>query len=321
MTQRVEKRKQIFKIRDSQITVFAEALVDDVTGEIVSDFELDDAAIKLAMDKYRQQNGTLYPEEIVGFRKKLGLSQRQFAKFIGIGPASIARYEMGAIPSESINNLLKQLIQDKSTLLNFFENNEEKLKKSEIESVSNYLQTAVNTEIGEPIQTAYLDITSNKLPNLEDGFNSFDFEKYKNVILFFLSNDENLSKFKLNNLLFYADFSYFGTNSISITGAVYYKNHFGFAPKNYELLLDAMENERLIDIFPTENYLGENIKLLDSPDIGILNNEELKALEKVRQKFQNFDNQKIIEYSERREVWKNSELREAIDYQPLFELE
>jgi ABC-type oligopeptide transport system substrate-binding subunit len=82
-----------------------------------------------------------------------------------------------------------------------------------------------------------------------------------------------------------------------------------------------MENERLIDIFPTENYLGENIKLLDSPDIGILNNEELKALEKVRKKFQNFDNQKIIEYSERREVWKNSELREAIDYQPLFELE
>ncbi len=47
------------------------------------------------------------PEEIKEIRGRYGLSQKSFALLLGIGPASIVRYEQGATPSKANANLIR----------------------------------------------------------------------------------------------------------------------------------------------------------------------------------------------------------------------
>lgn len=46
-------------------------------------------------------------QEIKDIRNRYGLSQKSFALLLGIGPASIVRYEQGAIPSKANANLIR----------------------------------------------------------------------------------------------------------------------------------------------------------------------------------------------------------------------
>lgn len=50
---------------------------------------------------------TMTPEEIKGIRAQYGLTQKSFALLLGIGTASMARYEQGAQPSKANANLIR----------------------------------------------------------------------------------------------------------------------------------------------------------------------------------------------------------------------
>lgn len=50
---------------------------------------------------------TISAEEIKQIRGKYGLSQRSFAQLLGIGPASMVRYEQGTVPSKANTNLIR----------------------------------------------------------------------------------------------------------------------------------------------------------------------------------------------------------------------
>lgn len=47
----------------------------------------------------------LTPQDIKDIRAKYGLSQRSFARLLGLGEASLARYEKGQKPSRANANL------------------------------------------------------------------------------------------------------------------------------------------------------------------------------------------------------------------------
>ena len=50
---------------------------------------------------------SITPEEIKEIRTRYGLSQKSFALLLGIGPASIVRYEQGAKPTKANANLIR----------------------------------------------------------------------------------------------------------------------------------------------------------------------------------------------------------------------
>ena len=50
---------------------------------------------------------TISAEEIKEIRGRYGLSQRSFAQLLGIGPASMGRYEQGATPTKANANLIR----------------------------------------------------------------------------------------------------------------------------------------------------------------------------------------------------------------------
>ena len=49
----------------------------------------------------------LTPQEIKDIRAKYGLSQKSFARILGLGEASVARYEAGQTPSKANANLIR----------------------------------------------------------------------------------------------------------------------------------------------------------------------------------------------------------------------
>lgn len=65
---------------------------------------------RLLSDKYRAAHSLLTSEQIRALRKGFGETQEQFAKRLGVGIASVKRWEMGKIQDERSN----QLILDKT---------------------------------------------------------------------------------------------------------------------------------------------------------------------------------------------------------------
>src|SRR5260370_37911858 len=57
---------------------------------------IDDEADRQISAAFRRQAGLLAPEEIRQGRDKLGLTQKQFANLLGVGEATVSRWETGA---------------------------------------------------------------------------------------------------------------------------------------------------------------------------------------------------------------------------------
>ncbi len=111
-------------IRGHEIEITAPARFDDRTHEVIPDLELDDQAVKLALEKFRKIYDVVSPEQMKALRKKWHLSQRKFAKVLGWSSSTVALYEAGAVPTNGNNRLLKILIKDDKVMKEFIEDSQ-----------------------------------------------------------------------------------------------------------------------------------------------------------------------------------------------------
>lgn len=94
-------------VRGESYTVFVPAMACPQCGEIVLDAR-QGAAYSLAItDAYRRAHHLLTSTEIKAARERLGLTQQQFADHVGVGVASIRRWEAGALQDESSDKLIR----------------------------------------------------------------------------------------------------------------------------------------------------------------------------------------------------------------------
>ena len=63
---------------------------------------------RLLADKYRAAHGLLTSNAIKTRRERLGMSQARFAEYLGVGLASIKRWEMGKIQDRRSNSVIKR---------------------------------------------------------------------------------------------------------------------------------------------------------------------------------------------------------------------
>ena len=60
-------------------------------------------------DAYRQTQGLLTSEEIRAARARLDMSQQEFADYLGVGVASVKRWEWGQVQEKSMDKLMRLL--------------------------------------------------------------------------------------------------------------------------------------------------------------------------------------------------------------------
>lgn len=101
-----------YTINGYEYKVTAPALFDSDTNELLPDKELDNKAVEIARQLYRDDMGFISPNDLKKYRAKVGLSQRNLAELTGLSPNTIALYEAGAFPTVANNRLLKSLINN-----------------------------------------------------------------------------------------------------------------------------------------------------------------------------------------------------------------
>lgn len=93
--------------RGDEFTVKAPAMVcNNCKWTTVTDAQADELA-RITADEYRRRHGLLTSAEIVALRTKLKLSQRAFAKFLGVGDASVKRWETGFVQEKVYDELIR----------------------------------------------------------------------------------------------------------------------------------------------------------------------------------------------------------------------
>jgi len=89
------------------VTVRMEGLVCDSCGyKTISGPKLEEFG-RLVADQYRIKKGLLTGGDIRSIRENLGMSQQQFADHLGVGVASVKRWELGKVQEQSMDNLIR----------------------------------------------------------------------------------------------------------------------------------------------------------------------------------------------------------------------
>lgn len=70
-----------------------------------------DALVHATWNAYRQRHGFLAPDTIIRFRKELGLTQESFANYLGVGVASVKRWEKGLVQDKAMDELIRSKME------------------------------------------------------------------------------------------------------------------------------------------------------------------------------------------------------------------
>jgi putative zinc finger/helix-turn-helix YgiT family protein len=305
------KKEEEFKVHGESIMVEVDYYHCLDCGE---DFDSSKSAIdpfEVAYREYRSRKGMLQPEEIREIRTRLGLTQKEFSDLIGIGIATVNRYENGALQSEAHDHAIRLVLEPRYLLKTLY-------AKSEL--IGDTKRRKLLNIFMKEAESSYLEITKDLFgsynADLYSGFKPFELEKFVEAIKFFCYKDQ-LNKTKLVTLLFYADFAHFKRYSVSITGLKYTRLPNGPAPNQFEKFISALniENE---GIQKEEQWNGEcSVELYGSHatlDASIFSTSELKVLTAVKEQLEKCTARQLFEMTNKEKGYTETENSELISY-------
>lgn len=254
--------------------------------------EIDAKAQHAFFDEYRKRQGLISASTIRNMRKKLGLSQRDMARLLGLGEITIARYELGSIPSRA-NSMLLESLRSRHTLITFFEDNAAQLSEHGREALQTYLKE------------------SN--PLLYTGHRKFSIDKFHALTALLVSlceaSDDKCYTTKLNKLLFYCDFGHHYKHGQSITGSKYLRLSYGPVPNKYDFKYD--KNPYLVAIVE-EN--GIRYALKKPFESSSLKQEEIEMAHTIYNQLGGRTSLMLSDLSHHESAWLNTESGECISY-------
>ena len=245
-----EKAEKLF-VKGIEVETVSQVAVCPLCGAAIGDSRLEDGNLQRAYDEYRKREGVISPQQIKGLREKYGISQKSLGLLLGIGVASIVRYEDGSLPSASNNELLMNALNT-SYFRDAFERKGPLLPKAQQENVKAALDRG--DQAGFDYFVLRLDATT--------GYRAFDEDRLVQC-LFLLSK-----KIKQNYVtamlkgLFLADFMCFEKTGESITGLQYAALPMGPVPDGYKNILRMLASKDRITIKDTD--FGQKIEAQDT---------------------------------------------------------
>jgi putative zinc finger/helix-turn-helix YgiT family protein len=305
-------------IRGEVIPVQLEYVHCDECGE---DFEIprpDFDPLDAAYREYRRRKGMIQPEEIRKFRKDLGLTQKEFSEILGIGIATLNRYENGALQSEVHDQVIRYAMQP-DNLLRLLKNKPDAVSQEDRQRIFQKLQKEGQNN-GNLLEDA-IERFGSYPPNMNSGYKRFDVYKFFQSIKFFCYKD-GVVKTKLMKLLFYADFKHFKDNGVSITGTHYVHATHGPVPDQFETWLAALtewKKEINIEEQTFGDYIGE-VYISDEPDLSAFSTSEITALAIVKDSFKGYSAKQIRDFSHREKGYQATKDGDLISYQYAMEL-
>jgi putative zinc finger/helix-turn-helix YgiT family protein len=182
--------------------------------------KLKKAISTLLNNAYREKEGLISTDSIRNIRKTIGLNQRDFARLLGLGEITVARYESGFIPSKA-NSLRMQHLSTLDQVKSYYQDTKSEISERGQAKIESYIQTFVS---------------------IENGNREYEAERFFALTRFFVEAAQNdevpLYQTKLNKWMFYADFLAFKRYGQSITGSRYVRLSYGPVPNRYDFKYD-----------------------------------------------------------------------------------
>ncbi len=163
---------------------------------------------RVAVDQYRKAHKLLTSQEIIRYREELDLSQVGFAKYLGVGEASVKRWETYYIQDFSQDCHIRIKCDEEYAGLN------------------------------------YISLVSKKKPDIFNGLKCFDIQAFVQIRDLFkntFSHEEITHDNLQDKLFFYIDFLHFKTHRRSITGKRYTSSKSGPAPQSSQFLHKSLD--------------------------------------------------------------------------------
>lgn len=275
--------------------------------------ELESENFKRLYNKYRKLANIIEPKDIIDFRRKFNISQRELTSILNWGKMTINRYERGSVPSQSNNDILKLIIENEEIF-------KEKVEQAFLDNrISKKTYEKINSELNSMEKNQFKQVIISSLTHAEDeynGFRKFDPERLENLISY-LSDKVDLYKTSLNKYLWYIDFISFRENTRSVTGLRYMRYSYGPIVENfrYEDIINYF-NEKF---YKEETILGKGsivrLKSYKNYDMSIFDSEEIKVIDAVINQFKSLSCNEISDLSHKEEAWKDNKNKQLISYE------
>lgn len=302
-----EFRKEKFKVFEQYY--FCNKCNNDFTTS-----KQDELAVSQVYNQYREKYNIPFPEQLTAIKKEYGLNSTNFAKILGFGVNQFANYEKGEIPNLS-NATLLSLCLAPQEMLKIIERKKDVLSDTLYKKVIKQLNELLENEDLFDLKNLFFD--ARQIPNRYSGYKPPSFEKFVNMILFYITNAP--FKTRLNKLLFYADFNHFKNHCFSISGIKYAAIPNGPVPDQYATIFGIIERNgflstELIDDFEYEGFVSKT-----EFDGNLFTDEELKTMQSVFDTFQYKKTKEIIDLSHKEKAWTenkktNSKLISYLDF-------
>lgn len=318
---RPEERDERYDVRGGEIALKVPVWVCPECGESVVDESFGDP-VERALDGYREKRGLLSAAEIRRIREQWSLSQVAFATLLGMSPATINRYEQGALQQEKEDELLRacdsadfmrDLLRRRGLLLSERQRHaaEAKLGQQAGERVA-YWETGFYESM--PVEVSK-----------RSGFRPFDFNRYAAVVAWLCKNVQVVTQTKLYKLLFYADFICFRESSRSLTGALYRQMPYGPVPVGFSSLRAQLEDDDIVMVNEMAFHNGNTGEVFRPGAkaevcLGVLTNDDIRVLRFVRDTLGAMTPSDISDKSHQESAWKDTPPKDVISYEKAMEL-
>lgn len=278
--------------------------------------EIDNLNIEQVYNQYREKYQIPSPIQLKKLRERYGLSASKMAEVLGFGVNVYRNYEGGEVPNTS-NGTLLNLILEPEKFRKIILSRKKILFPNQLTKVLTHLEKIITEENSSQLSMeTYLNRKFNS-PNEFTGYTETSFEKFSNMILFFIHNA--FFRLRLNKFLFYADFNNFKRIGYSISGVPYAAITNGPVAEDYNALFSiAMEKGYIAEV---ESLLlngdtEEKFISLKKFDASLFTEDELKSMKDVLNKFQYVKTEELKKMSHDELGWKNNKDRcELISYQ------
>ncbi len=307
----IEKRKRMF--RKEEFEIFEYFYKCKSCKEEFTTTEIDTINTNQVCNQYREKYSIPFPVQLTELRERYSISAAKMSEILGLGANQYRLYEGGEIPAASTGTLLSLIMNPKDF-------KDIVLRKSEAVKIPDKTIAGIDEQIRKEKANRedlkYRLFNTSIIPNRYTGYSIPSFEKFANMVLYFISNAP--FKTRLNKLLFYSDFANYKYTGYSISGCRYAAIDMGSVPDQYSLIFGLLEAENIIttEVVTISGRENEKFVPLNEFDKSLFSNLEIKSLEMVMKKFNSLTTPEIMKIAHEERAWiDNIKHKSLIDFE------
>ncbi len=296
----VEKktRTAIATIKGEKVKYTEEYFICENNDEEENEFipsNVMDANLLAARDAFRTAHGMFTSKDIIALRARYHLTQRELAKLLGWGEATVSRYESKQIQDETYDAVLHTISDDSFEAKKYLIRHRSSFEEKRFQEIAALIEKDIQQTSSDFLTRRLLEAQYSRFQNNTDltGGTALNIDKICNIAAFFASNCIGLFKVKLMKLLWYSDAIFFSKYGYSMSGLVYQHKPRGALPVGHYDIMSLIPHEELYDDFEYSSY-----KILPTADFdeSVFTAEELEVLRAVLAKFGSYTGKDLADH-------------------------